>query len=871
MSEPKPTARSGSRSPFFNIGWRYLLRRPWQSLLMILGITLGVAVVVAIDLANSSASRAFALSTDSVTGKATHQITGSPEGLDENLYAALKRQGVEVPMAPVVAAYVTSPQLGGLPLQLFGVDPFAEAPFRSYLSGDSSQTPIGALTFFFTRPNAVLLSATQAERYNLQACPADAPQPNCTLALEVDGQMQTVFVAGLLDPTDSLSRRALDGMILADIAAAQELTGKTGLVSHIDLILPENNLEAENQIRSLLPEGVQLQAVGARTGSVAEMTSAFSLNLTALSLLALVVGLFLIYNTMTFSVVQRRPVFGTLRCLGVTRGEVFTLVVSEALLVGLVGSLAGIGLGIVLGQAAVAAVTQTISDLFFVLTVREVDLPTISLVKGILLGVGATTLTAAFPAWEAASIPPRMALSRSGLESKAEKAVGLAAALGTALIISGAVMLLAPGSSLVISFAGTFAVIIGFAMLTPLTTAAFMRGAAPLLGRVWGLLGRMAPRDVVKSLSRTSIAVAALMVAVSVTIGVNLMVTSFRYTVEIWLEQTLAGDVYISPPSASATRATSRVLPESLEIINTWPGVERVDVLRSVLVDSPNGEISVAATDNRTVAEERLFASHNLPIPEIWGAMEAGAVIISEPLANRLGITSSQQAEIRLQTNAGEQAFPVVGIYYDYTSTAGVLIMALPVYQQRWDDPSISAVALRLKEGADPDEVTQALQGALNGLQRLSIRPNLALRQEALEVFDRTFAITTALQLLATLVAFIGVLSALLSLQLERKRELGILRAVGLTGKQMRRLVILETGLMGTVAGLLSLPTGFTLAMILIYIINQRAFGWTLQLQLSAPPFLQAMLVAVLAAVLAGIYPALKISRMAAAEALRGE
>jgi putative ABC transport system permease protein len=198
--------------------------------------------------------------------------------------------------------------------------------------------------------------------------------------------------------------------------------------------------------------------------------------------------------------------------------------------------------------------------------------------------------------------------------------------------------------------------------------------------------------------------------------------------------------------------------------------------------------------------------------------------------------------------------------------------MSLDSYQSFWKDTGITAVALHLEPGLDADRTTQELQSALafRG-QRLLIRPNQALRQDVLEVFDRTFAITGALQLLATLVAFIGVLSALLSLELERQRELGILRAIGLSVRELWGLVMLETGLLGSAAGLLSIPTGYVLALILVTIINRRSFGWTLQMQVLPDPFLQALVVAVAAALLAGIYPAVRMGRMLAAEAIRYE
>jgi putative ABC transport system permease protein len=877
------------------VGLRYLLRHPWQAALMVIGITLGVAVAVAVDLANASAGRAFDLSTEAVTGRATHQITGGPQGLDQEIYARLLQEGAAEAAAPVISEYVASPQLGDRLVQLLGIDPFAEAPFRDYLrrQGEGQEgLPVGQLAGFLTQPGAVLISTGVAERYGLQACP-EAGEPavtNCTLELEVAGQLHPVRITGLLQPDGAgqagggLSARALEGLVLADIATAQELTGRLGTLDRVDLILPEEcspggmgatqgsgtQCPQAGRIQALLPAEAQLLSVAARTGTVQEMTAAFRLNLTALSLLALVVGMFLIYNTMTFSVVQRRPLFGTLRCLGVTRREVFQLVLSEALAVGLIGATLGVGLGVLMGQGAVRLVTQTINDLYFVVTVEGVQVPPASLIKGALMGIIATILTAAPPAWEAASVPPRAALSRAGLEYKARRAVLLAAGAGALLLAGGGGLLLIPTRDLVLSFSGTFAVIVGFSLLAPAATLLLMRGITPFLGRVWGTLGRMAPRDVVNALSRTAVAVAALMVAVSVSIGVSLMVSSFRHTVVTWLDQTLQGDIYLSAPTLTATQSSAPLDPAVIPILQNWPGVEQVDLLRSATVDSPGGPVHVAATDNPALGEQRIFLAAEGTPEEIEAALKEGSVLVSEPFANRFDLPR-RGARVTLITAGGRRDFPVAGIYYDYASSQGTVLMDLQVYRDNWNDENLTAAALNLAEGVDADALSEALQSELAPVQRLVVRPNRELRSDVLEVFDRTFAITGALQLLATVVAFIGVLSALLSLQLERMRELGILRAVGLTARQLWGLVMVETGLMGGVAGLLAMPTGFTLAVILIYIINRRSFGWTLQMQVDPEPFIQAFLVAVLAALLAGIYPAYRMGQMVTAEALHSE
>ena len=845
----------------WQVGLRTLLRHRWQSILMVFGIALGVAVVISIDLANASAGRAFALSTETLTGKATHQINGGPQGVPEQVFTDLKRSSFSYPAAPVLSEYISSPELGSQPLQLLGIDPFSDGTFRSFLGNDQS-IPLDALTALLTRPGAVLLSRPLAERYGMKAGSA--------FTVVVGGRAQPVVIAGLLDPADSLSRRTLDGVILADISTVQEITGKVGYLTRIDLLLPAVNSSALSELEKSLPQGLSVAPAASRSDALEQMTAAFRVNLSALSLLALVVGLFLIYNTMTFSVVQRRELFGTLRCLGVTRREIFTLVVGEAALVGLVGVVLGIGLGILLGQVTVGMVAQTINDLYFTTTVKAAGVPLESVVKGGLVGWLATILTAAFPAWEAASIPPRAALMRSGLESKSRRNVKWTAAAGIGVLGAALLLFSMPTANLIVGFGGTLLTVLGAALLSSAAVVLLVTLFSKVTSRLFGLVGRLAPRSLLNSLSRTSVAITALMVAVAVTIGVSIMIDSFRHTVIVWLEETLQSDVYISAPIFTATTPGTAVDPGVIERLSTWPGVERVDTLRSTSVQARQGQINLSATENPEVGSERLFITLDGTPEQVWARMQSGEVLLSEPLANRLGIRKPGEV-IELDTPQGWREFRVMGIYYDYTSSEGTLLMALDPYRAIWADEAITAIGLRLQAGQDADQVVRDLQDGLSQDQQLLIRANSTLRRDVLMVFDRTFAITVALRLLATVVAFIGVLSALFLLQLEKQREVGILRALGLTGRQLRRMVFLETGLMGLTAGLLAIPTGYALSLILVYVINRRSFGWTLQLAVEPSALIQGVLVALAAATLAGIYPALRLSRIPAAEAIRYE
>jgi len=246
-----------------------------------------------------------------------------------------------------------------------------------------------------------------------------------------------------------------------------------------------------------------------------------------------------------------------------------------------------------------------------------------------------------------------------------------------------------------------------------------------------------------------------------------------------------------------------------------------------------------------------------------------GAVIVSEPFAFRHRLPPTGGA-VELLTDRGPRTFPVAGVFYDYATEHGLVLMARNVYERHWDDRGVSSLGVYVAPGRSVEQVTRDLRAALAGTA-LMVTPNRALRDRALAIFDRTFAVTQALRLLAGVVAFIGVWSALVALQVERTRELATLEVLGLTPGQMWALTMLETGFMGAVAGMLSLPLGWLLAAILVHVINVRSFGWTMRLLAEPTVFAQALAVSVAAAMLASVYPVLRLRRRSLAAALRSE
>jgi putative ABC transport system permease protein len=860
---------------------RQLRSHPWQLGLAILGIALGVAVAVSIDLANGSALRAFGLATEAVSGRATHQIVGGPSGLPDDLYRRLRVELSVRRAAPIVDGDVALFAARGADqsaaaraidqpapraarsLHLLGIDPFVDHDFRPYLSGGDrgesrGRDALSRAADLVGRSGTALIAASTARELGIDV--------GRQLAIEVSGHRRALTIIGLLQPADPASARALDGLLVTDIATGQETLGAVGRLTRIDLIVgddePGRALLA--RITAALPPGADLVAAGSQAGATARMILAFQWNLAALSLLALVVGMFLIYQTMTFSVVQRRPLIGSLRALGVTRAEIFALVMSEALVIGLVGTLLGLGLGFGMAQGLLRLVTRTINDLYFVVSVRDVALDPLTLAKSVLLGIGATVLAALPPALEATAAPPRVVMSRASLESSARRRAHRAGWLGVLVLAAGAVVLAVPGG-MVVGFAGLFLVMVGCALVTPAAALGLLRPLHRIAGAAFGLLGRLATRSIVTALSRTSVAMAALMIAVAAAIGVGVMIASFREAVTSWLQGTLRADVYVSVPSLVGNRADATLDPDLVAHLAATPGVARASTSRGVIVQSPRGPAQVVALDIDPARRPRWrFRSG-----DDRGVWDGDAVIVSEPFANRHAVRAG--AAVRLRTDRGEQDFRVAGVFYDYGSSAGVVVMSRRAYDSAWNDRRVSSLALEAAPGVDVSALVAAVRERAADGPRLVVRSNRALREASMDIFDRTFVITGVLRTLSLVVAFVGMFAALMALSLERTREIGVLRALGLTPREVWGLVTAQTGIIGLLAGVLAVPSGLLLAAVLVFVINRRSFGWTMAIDPSPSILIGGVALSVLAALLAGLYPAWRMAGTPPAESLRDE
>jgi putative ABC transport system permease protein len=800
---------------------------------------------LSVDITNESARKAFRISSEAIAGGSTHYIHGGPRGIDETLYTQLRVKRGMRGISPVVSGYVT---VDGQRFLLLGIDPFSAMGKNSSLRWnelDSAQ--------LMRTNNAVLMLASTAKRLGVRI-PAE-------ITVRISGIDHTVHIVDTIEPADELQRYGLRNVLITDISDAQKILGMIGRLTRIDVTTTDTE-----HIDAILPPSLTLIPNRTRGENMEQMTRAFHLNLTALSLLALVIGAFLIYNTMTLAVLQRRRQFAVLRTLGVTPGQLFGGIVVEALLFAATGLAAGALAGTGLAIAMLHLVGGTINDLYFLVEVKTVSLTAQSLVKAVVLAFGVTLAAACIPAWEAMRATPAANAIRSRVEGEVRRRHSRLLIWGIASWGMAAVILLLSGHSIVAGFGALFMIIMGCALITPAVMVKLLGLLAPVLFRHLGVVGRMASRGVLSSLSRTQVAVAALAIAVSAVVGVSVMISSFRGSVEYWLNNYLRADIYVAQQQSHQASGIDRDL---IADIARQPGVDNLITGRWVTLQDKTGFTQLYAVG----LDRAAFSSYQLVHREhgaVWPAFSRNdAVIISEPYAYRHDLAVGD--DIVLPTEGGEKAFEVSAVFYDYGSDQGVVVMHRSTYDRHWNDPVVSSFALYLTEQADPEAFVDRLRRNPLVNRTLRVRSNRTLRERSLQIFDRTFTITDILRWLAVIIAVVGILSALTAIQLERAKEFAVLRATGLTPRQLWGLIATESGLMGLIAGIIACPLGLVTAWVLIFIINKRSFGWSMDMSFNIEPWITALVLSVAAALVAGIYPAWRMAATPPAEALRYE
>ena len=481
------------------------------------------------------------------------------------------------------------------------------------------------------------------------------------------------------------------------------------------------------------------------------------------------------------------------------------------------------------------------------------------------MGLGSTLLAAWGPARRAGAVPPSIEMRRSDGEALLRSNFGRMFGFAAAALAAGAAFLTLE-TGVAGAYAGLLLVVLAFALLTPVATDVLARGVAavsPAAGTM-----RLASGAIRAHLGRTSIAVAALALAIASSIGVGVMVSSFRGTVETWLSYALPADIYVRPPSAVARLGGGSIEPSVVRLLTTDPAVRSAYGVKRLTVGTSVGDVDLVVLEHgpETHGTYRFLAQS---ITNPWEASDSGrSVLISEPFSNRFGVSMGDS--ITIVTDVGPRTMGVAAVFYDYGSDLGSIMIGRPAFERLFRDRSWSGMALFLHAGQDRDAVVRRLEERTRPVQELYIGSSAALREASIEVFDRTFAVTVVLRFLALFVAFVGILTTLASQLIDRAWEFGVLRALGLGPGALRRMLTLEAAIMGGIAGILAVPLGLLLAAGLIFVVNRRAFGWTLQFDASPELVAQAVLVSIGAGLIAGAIPGWRAGRTPVGSLLRG-
>ncbi len=839
---------------------RYLQRHKLLAMLNVLSVALGVAVYLAIQISNHSANASFEAGVDLVAGKSHIEVRGP---LDETLWPKIAAVPGVASTTAFVEGIVTLPDLPGEYLRLIGVDLFTSASFRTFEIGGGDGDRLD-MENWLGRPGSIAITRSFAKRYALT--------PASEISLLVNSRRVPARVIALIDDAESLA--GADPRLAAiDIGWAQELFGTQGTLSSVQVQV-EQPREAERiagGIRALVPSSVMVGAPRQRSYQMQTMLSAFELNLTAMSMVSLLVGTFLVYNTVYTSVTRRRTELGILRSLGATRTEVRWLFLGEAALLGALGCAVGCLAGVAFARVMIGAVEQTISTLYVLVSIEHLAVEPWHFATGVCFGMAAVFVGAWIPARHAAQLHPVAALS---LGTHSDAALTRVPRLTLFAPVCGALAAIAcfvalrfgPAS---MAFVGAFFVLVGFAICAPAITFWFAGFFRHFVGSL--TVVRLAMDHLSRSVHRNSVTVAALSTALAMTVGLMVMIHSFRKSVNAWIQNAIVADIFIAPASNEVAGFGATVPNETVSWLRSHPSVASVDTFREVPVRVRT--VGKEADALLGVVEGRYRGNLEFPggrAEERMTEVFAGrAIAVSESLARKLRLGDGSQ--LTILTPRGELSVPIVGVYADYTRDQGVIFMAEPLFARYWPPSGAHSLAVYMRPNTDAGALTEEFRSRFSPAGEYTVYSNQTIRHRIFRIFDQTFAVTYVLRTIALTVAVVGTFLSVSALVTERQRETGVLRSVGASRGQVARLFITEAGMIGLVASVLGILSGGTLALVLTWVVNPAFFGWTIHLHIPWFSLAAMPLWMVAATVIAAWLPAYRASTFPIAEAIREE
>ncbi|MGH9328017.1 MAG: FtsX-like permease family protein [Terriglobia bacterium] len=823
-------------SLFRRLFLRPLRREPLRTALTLLAVSLGVAVVLAIDLASTAATGSFLSSLQTLAGKQSFEVRAAG-GVPGRVVGKLATLPYPLHVEPEITGYATVVKTGEL-VPLLGIDMVARAA-----EGASVSAPLQ----WVKEHDCVWTSSGLGRR------------PGEKLRLQLNDHVSGFKVCGILPA--GFSRRAREPVIVMDIALAAQELDRGDRVDRILISVPPHGRKSMAQwahiLQAALPAGVTLERHGAEAQANRRMLAAFRWNLVVLSYIALIVGAFLIYSSLSISVVRRRREIGVLRAMGATRAFIRAGFLGEAFIYGIAGSILGIVFGRLMAQGAVGLIASTVQSLY--LTSRPaaiVETPQ-KIALGFIVGVGVSLLSAWMPAREASHVPPVAAMARARREYEVRIAKRKTLAIAALCAVAAAIVSQLPAveGKPLFGYVASLLLVAATAAALPALVSGAAWAISGLLRRLAWTEPYLALRRLAASLRRTSVLLASLSTAIAMLVSIAIMVGSFRKTVAIWLGNELRADFYVQPAQQPSVDRYPTLDPDVARRIRALPEVEAVDELRSFSIVYHGLPTKLAAGNPRVEAQHgelEFLPGENTKA--IFREMQDGhSVVISQPFALNHGIRPGDKVTLPLA--AHRVTFRVAGVYYDYSDPRGTVLMDRQTLLKYVPGTAPDGLAVYLKPGTSANEARKAIERASSG-HAVVVLANGSLRRQALAVFDRTFRITYALEAVALCVAVIGMAGALLALVVDHRREIALLRFLGASTRQVRRLILSEAAVLGALGIIAGFILGLFLSLILIFVINKQSFGWTIQFHWPIAFLVAALAVVVAFTMLSALYPA---------------
>ncbi|MEO8190415.1 MAG: FtsX-like permease family protein [Acidobacteriota bacterium] len=827
-------------------------RHPLRLVLPVAGVAIGVAAIAAIHHANRSVTESFREAAASVAGRSDFTVTG-PVGVPLESMRAFSFLWDVGSFAPAVTGIAVLQDGSGEAADLLGVDLAGDGAVRSWeLVAPADRSSLLRLA----GGDNVFLSEGFARRHGLR--------PGSPMRVVAGGVLRTLQVGGLLR-FSGVARAAGEDLVITDLLTAQRILGKTGRADRVDVVLRPgvDRAAVRRALASRLPAGLRIEAPDRSAASADRMVRAFRFNLNALGSLTLLVGVFLIANAVSISVLRRRPEIATLKAVGASRGLIFAVFLIEGAAIGVAGTLLGEAGGVFLARAALRAIGGTIANIYLpTAKIAAGSFASPALLAGI-VGFGAAILATVIPAAEATRVPPSPAMRAGSVEAvrRARLAPRALASVG-ALVLAAAASFLPPLDGFpFFGFAAVGLVVAALALGAPLFVLVAARAAGRLLGAPLGAPGPLGAGFFGGALARNGIAVTALAMALGMTLAMIVTVASIRETVRVWVETTLRSDLWVKAAAGKSSGIVGDLPEDVVAFLAAVPGVAEVDPFRARDAAFEGRPYTLGSGDFRVVARigGLPFLNGADPRETAGRARREGAALISEPFARRFGVSPGER--VTIDTPRGPRSFAVAGVYRDYSNDRGTVMLDRELYLQVFGDRRVTSVAVLAAPGADPAALRRAIATAARGRYALSISTNRELRREVLRIFDRTFAVTRGLEAIAVAVAILGIANALLASAVERRRTFGLLRAIGASREQIRGAVLVEAALTGIVATGAAVAAAAAFAYLLLAVINPQSFGWTVSLDVPLTTLAGAATLVLGASILAGVFP----GRLAAA------